>query len=111
MTLKFHKKTPHKKNSLIKSSSLHIQVLHSFPNLHILISTGCLTSQDDYYIRDNGIILSETTLDIYNNQLFSDISLQDFIPSFFKLATSNFLADSAVPLHHIFFIIRTFFSG
>lgn len=69
---------------------------------------GCITSQDDFYVNDNGLVVTETTIDILDRKIYDDkLKKEDYFPSFFRLSVANFLGKDAEEWTKWFGMINT----
>mmetsp|Transcript_1758 Transcript_1758/g.1634 ORF Transcript_1758/g.1634 Transcript_1758/m.1634 type:complete len:95 (-) Transcript_1758:687-971(-) len=53
---------------------------------------SAITSQDDYYINDDNLLITETTLGILDDSLYTKkLSKETYIPTFLRIAASNLI--------------------
>jgi len=56
---------------------------------------GCLSSTDDFYMLNSKLIVTETTLEILNEELYKKVAKVDsYIPDFMRIVSSNRLSKS-----------------
>jgi hypothetical protein len=54
---------------------------------------GLITSSDDWYLLNSGLLVTETTLEILNMDIYNYISSGDeSVPNFMRIAVANQLA-------------------
>lgn len=57
---------------------------------------GCLSSTDDYYLTNNKLMVSETTLDIIDMSLYDNIKeVSKYIPNFMRVNLATFFSTTA----------------
>jgi len=57
---------------------------------------GCLSSTDDYYVTNNKLMVTETTLDIIDMTLYDSIKdVSRYIPNFMRVNSATFFSKSA----------------
>lgn len=59
---------------------------------------GCISSTDDFYLMDNGLVVMDTSLEVLNRELYNrvpDFPSNAHVPDFMHVMTSNRMAASA----------------
>jgi hypothetical protein len=57
---------------------------------------GCLSSTDDYYITNNKLMVTETTLEIVDINLYNYVKkADDYIPNFMRVNSATFFSRTA----------------
>merc|ERR1719440_2292471 len=59
---------------------------------------GCISSTDDYYILDNGLVVMDTSLEILNTDLYNRVAefpVNSHVPDFMHIMTVNRMASSS----------------
>jgi hypothetical protein len=57
---------------------------------------GCISSTDDYYVTNNKLMVTETTLDIIDMSLYDSIKdVSRYIPNFMRVNSATFFSKSA----------------
>ena len=60
---------------------------------------GCITSTDDFYITNNGLVVTETTLGMYEPSIFADVKpSSETVPDGFRIQMASRISTTAVPL-------------
>lgn len=62
---------------------------------------GLLSSEDDYYITGQGLLITETTNNVYNYQLYDLISPSSLV-AWVRATTANYMATDAKSWHELF---------
>lgn len=61
---------------------------------------GCLSSTDDFLITNRNLVVTETTLDVVDMNLFKNVKKEDeYIPDFMRINSATFFSKSAVLLY------------
>ena len=57
---------------------------------------GCLSSTDDYYITNNKLMVTETTLEIIDINLYSKVKdISTYLPNFMRVNSATFFSKTA----------------
>ena len=81
---------------------LFFNVLNRFKVSLILISTGVAMSLDDFYLISSGLAATETTLFVYDQELFRNLTIEDSVYEPIRVMVSNRLAKNGSDWTNIF---------
>jgi hypothetical protein len=57
---------------------------------------GCLSSTDDFYITNNKLMVTETTLEVIDINLYNSVKEEDkYIPNFMRVNSATFFSSTA----------------
>lgn len=79
----------------------HIPLPDSFTTASVIGMSsypGCVSSTDDFYFMDNGLVVMDTSLEILNAQLYDRVAefpVTSHLPTFMKVMVSNRMAKTA----------------